>query len=239
MSFYTTLSFYHSTTPPKLTGADLAAFVSMFGSLGLSKPGEGTVSYGIKFGQSIDQDDEPISVDDPPINGISVVNFPTYDAEGQLESLAELAEALKSIDGTIYRASLSLGLVSDSIFDAVCRQPSEENDIPLQINHWGLEIGPILSYSLGSDEIYMVGLIAVNLNGYGYLYPWTFRELIDRVEAVSPIAGLMEGCRRLWPIAPREPEPEVIEARQRMGELWPYPRADLPWDWFWALGESG
>ncbi len=246
MSFYTTLSFYRPTRPPKLNGGDLAKFVTMFASLGLSQ--DGIIRYGIKFGRSIDKDEKPISSDDPPVNGISIVRFPAYDAEGTFETLAELAEALKKIDGTIYRANLSLGLVTDSIFESLRRLPSEENEEALTLDSWTLEIGPTQSYSMGSDDMFLVGLIAISLHGYGYLYPWTLRDLIDRAEAIAPIVGLMEGCRRLWPIVPsqrtwpinpNQPGRRVIKARQRMGKLWPYDRPDLPWDWFWGLGESG
>jgi hypothetical protein len=166
MSFYTTLSFYRGTPPPKLTGADLAAFVTMFAALELGKAPDGdpNYTYGIKFGRSIDQDEEPMSSDDPPVNGISVVNFPEYDAEGQFTSLAALADDLKTLDGTIYRAYLGLGLVSDPIFEAVCRQPSAENSVPLKINGWSLEVGPIVSHSIAGDEAYLVGWIAVSLS---------------------------------------------------------------------------
>jgi hypothetical protein len=246
MSFYTTLSFYRPTKPPKLKGGDLAEFVTMFASLGLTKE-EGIIGYGIKFGRSIDQDEKPISSEGPSVNGISVISRIRYDAEGDFKSLAELAEALKEIDGTIYRASVSLGLVTDSIFESLRRLPSEANDLPLTLDSWSLEIGPTLSYSMGSDDVFLVSLIAINLSGHGYLYPWTFRELIDRAEAIEPIAGLMEGCRRLWPIVESkrtwpidrsQPGRRVVKTRERMGKLWPYSRTDLPWDWFWGLGEG-
>ncbi len=85
----------------------------------------------------------------------------------------------------------------------------------------------------------MVGWIAVNLDGPGYLFPWSFRDLVDRAEAIAPVRELMSLCRRTWPVAPGEPDRRVIEARRMMGELWPYPRLDGPWDWSWGLGESG
>ena len=150
MSFYTTLSFYRPDRPPRLTGEDLASFVSAFAALGLA--------------------DE--------------------------------------------RRSLNL-------------------------DSWSLEIGPITSHDLGGEVVYMVGWIAVGMHGYGYLYPWTLCDLIERAEACAPVHALMDLCRRTWPVAAKKPPRQVIKARQKMGELWPYPDTDRCWDWCWGLRESG
>ena len=241
MSFDTTLWFYQPVSPPTLTGADLAGFVSAFASLGLSGDEE-PFRYGIKFGRSIDQDEEPTTLWEPamPDGLISTLIWPEYDAEASdVASLDLLAESLAELSGTIYRADLGLGRIKADLFKQIRRERSEENDQDLSLEDWSLTAGPILSHSLGSEHTFMVGWIAVGLYGNGYLFPWSFRDLIDRAESIAPIRDLMDLCRRTWPVPRVAPDPETIEARRTMGELWPYPRLDGPWDWAWGIGESG
>ncbi len=240
MSFYTSFSFYMPNTPPTLTGTDLAGFVTSFASLGLADE-EGPIGYRVKLGRAIDQDERPTHWDEPitPDGVISVARRIEFDAEAtDLLTHAQLAASLAELDGSIYRANLDLGYVAEPVLSRTMRNPSEENDVALRLDHWGLQIGPIMSHALGREGTYMVGWIAVAMHGYGYLYPWRLHELVDRVEASPGIRGLMDLCRKAWPIDPEKPPRGVVRARKKMGELWPYPRADIPWDWYWGLEEG-
>lgn len=240
MSFYTSLFYYRPGTPPTSTGADLAGFVASFASLGLADE-DGPIGYRVKLGRAIDQDERPTDWDESMTSDgvISVARRIEFDAEEtDLLTLAQLAESLARLDGSIYRADLDLGHVVQPVLSRTKRSPSEENDVALTLTHWGLQIGPILSHALGGEGAYMVGWIAVTMHGYGYLYPWGLRELVDRVEASPGIRGLMDLCREAWPIGPEKPPRGVVSARKKMGELWPYARADLSWDWYWGLAEG-
>jgi hypothetical protein len=232
MSFYTSLFFYRPGAPPTLSGADLAAFVANFASLGLAG-GTGPIGYRVKFGRAIDQDERPTHWDEPvtPDGIVSVARRTEFDVEeADLLSLARLTGNLAKLDGLIYRADLDLGYVADPIYSRTERSPSEENDAALELSHWGLQVGPILSHALGGDAVYMVGWIAVAMHGHGYLYPWGLRELVDRVEAAPGVVTLMALCREAWPVGPEKPPRGAVRARKKMGELWPYVRADLPGD---------
>jgi hypothetical protein len=241
MSFYTSFFYYRPDTPPLMTGADLSGFVSEFAALGLAS-GEGSIGYRVKFGRSIDQDEQPSAWDEPIMPG-GVISVPCeieYDAEGSdLPDLARLAGDLAPLDRPIYRATIDLGGVADAVYSRTERGPSEENDISLSLDSWNLRVGPIMSHSLGVVDTYMVGWIAIAMHGYGYLFPWSFRDLIDRAESAPGIRDLMSLCRRTWPVEPTKPRRNVVKARKTMGELWPYPDARLPWDWYWGLAESG
>jgi hypothetical protein len=49
---------------------------------------------------------------------------------------------------------------------------------------------------------------------------------------------MTELCRATWPVAPERPDRRQKKARRQMGDLWPYPKLDRPWDWYWGLSES-
>lgn len=227
MSFYSKLSFYSPNAPLILTGTDLAAFVSAFASLGLAdKDKQGLIGYHVKFGRAIDQDEQPTDEDEPIL----------FDIEkGRLPSIDHLANELAGLNGSICRSHLMLGHIDGDISDQVKRRPSKENNSGLVLDVWNLEIGPIESYKIDTDDPFRVGWVAVGMSGYGYLYPWSFRGLIDRAEAITPIRKLMDLCRRTWPVAPEEPSLRVIQMRKEMGDLWPYPDIDRPLDWYWGL----
>ena len=246
MSFETTLSFYRPTAPPEIHGLGLAGFVSAFDALGVANDGPGvTLAYEIRFGRSVDQDDRPTDwlepvLEGPTGGGIYGIRSVDFDAEGTAPSLKDLAGALAALGGRpIYRANLTLGLVVDPVYDGLSRGPSEENEVGLGLDSWSMEVGPIVCFDLATEEPWHVGWIAVQIGGPGYLYPWTFRDLVDRAEAIAEIRGVADLCRGTWPVAAASPPRRVVKARKAMGDLWPYPRADPPWDWFWGLQESG
>lgn len=113
------------------------------------------------------------------------------------------------------------------------------NDVALALDdHGGLRVGPILSHALDGEDAFMVGWIAVVMHGHGYLYPWRLRGLVDRAESAPGIRRPMDLCRETWPVGPGQPRRGVARARKSMGELWPGPRTDLPWDWYWGPAEG-
>ena len=129
-------------------------------------------------------------------------------------------------------------LQNDQITGAIQRINSPENKHDLTLGDWTCEIGPIQSFDLRSDEPLQVGWISVSLSGYGYLYPWSFADLVERVEADPGMRRVAELCRKSWPVPVELPDDGIRELRQKVGGLWPYP-ADLPWDWYWGIAETG
>jgi hypothetical protein len=110
--------------------------------------------------------------------------------------------------------------------------------VDLYLDQWFMEIGPIISCDLGSEDLFHVGWLSVSLSGYGYLYPWTFAELVQRAEGDSSIRRVTELCRATWPVEAGRRDRRQKTLRKRMGDLWPYPEIDRPWDWYWGLSES-
>ncbi|WP_165068796.1 hypothetical protein [Paludisphaera rhizosphaerae] len=254
MSFQTSLLLYRPQPPRDLTAAKLAGFVREFAALGLSEPD--FLSFKIKFGKSVAQDSRPTAWDEP-VPGtrgcISTWREIEYDAEDSgIPDLARLADALDALPAKpIYRAWVSLGDPTRPVYEALWREPSEENDQQLGFNlGWSLTAGPIECCEIASDGPFQIGWLAVSLSGQGYPYPWTYRDLIARAEAVPGVPALLDLCRRAWPLDPprfpllhlrdssRAPR-HIVQLRKSMGDLWPYDDLGEPWDWCWGISVSG
>jgi hypothetical protein len=138
---------------------------------------------------------------------------------------------------------LSLGWPTDALTDDLKRVDSPENDNDFVPDLWAMEIGPIetASFSEPADTIgapAQVGWIGVSISGYGYLFPWTFTELVQKAERNPGMQKVMQMCKTTWPVPPGRVEPRIVKLRKQLGPLWPYPQHDLPWDWYWGLREG-
>jgi hypothetical protein len=235
MSFYTVLHFYRPRTPPVITGAALAKFVRAVDRLHVSE-----VKYPqtvqVKFGKAIDQDEEPSTWSEQVNRGICVSKEIEWDVAIQCESLRAVSEGLVSHNRPVYRAFIELGSATTDIFQHLARVNSPENNVDLTLDSWSLEIGPVISAALDSEVQFHIGWISVNLSGYGYLYPWTPAELVERAEKHSGIRQVMELCKKTWPVEPKRPDLHHTKMREQMGDLWPYSEIDVPWDWYWGIG---
>lgn len=129
--------------------------------------------------------------------------------------------------------------VVDEIFEALTRPPSSENEVPLGLCWLDLELGPIDTFKLSSSRSWVVGWISVSLSGNGYLYPWKLKELVQRAEGSAKLQGLLQVCRRTWPVKAERPGLLTLLRRARMKDLWPYDTLSRRWDWYWGLAESG
>jgi hypothetical protein len=236
VSITTELHFYRPTDPPIVTGGSLAEFVRAFQNLGLCEE-KGSRAVRLKFGEAIDQDEKPSAVYEPVNSVVYSVSEIEWDAAEQCESVSSVQTLLAAIRKPIYRAHLELGAATDDVIEQLKRVNSPDNDTDLWLTGWGLHIEPILSASF-TTETYFIGWISVSISGYGYLFPWTFSDLVQRAEAHPGIRQLKELCRRTWPVEARSPTPQQQEVRKQMGELWPYDRIDLRWDWYWGLQEG-
>jgi hypothetical protein len=237
MSFHTTLMFYRPRRPPIITGDSLAAFVEGFARTHLSK-GKPSLGFRLKFGAAIDQDEKPTIWDEPLSKLIFESREIDWDIVEQCKSLSEAALKLGRHPGTIYRAWLDLGDAIPDLRELLFRPSGPENDRWLGLESWSMQIEPIESCGQGSESIFVVGWIGVNLSGYGYLYPWTFNDLFRRVNQHPRIPELMELCRKTWPVDPDYLDDRTQDLRRQMGELWPYPDLDRRWDWYWGLASS-
>jgi hypothetical protein len=239
MSFYTSLLYYRPTPPPIITGPDLAAFVRAFDQLAVSTE-NGPYTLQIKFGKAIDQDDKPAHWMQPMRDapGISTLAEIDWDIDKFCGSLEEDATQIGSHEQPIYRGFLSLGSVVENVGKDLRRAPCADNDQELCFDDWNMTIGPVQCSSLQGKQ-FSVGWIALKLSGYGYLFPWTFAHLVRRAERNPTLQKVTRLLQETWPVPAKAPLPEHVAERKMMGELWPYPDLDRPWDWYWGLRETG
>jgi hypothetical protein len=225
LSFHTSLMLYRPGKPPLVRGPELARFVREMEALG-ALSGRGLFRLEVKYGEAIDEDDADDVSDDE------------WDVDEDPGSVNGLVSALERLERPIYRAFLMMGGAPREIFLALWRPPSTENRVELLLSEWSLGLGPVAVADLESVEIVHPGWMELGISGRGYLYPWTFRDLIGRAESSPKVQAVAELCRRSWPVDPGPPDEGERRLRKKLGELWPYDM-DRIRDWAWGLEESG
>ena len=192
------------------------------------------------FGDAIDQDHKPsIIVEESHHPGIYTMAEIDWDVNlSDNPTIEEMIDCLASDQRLIYRASISLGIPIDDVLEPITRVDSPENEIDFTPNSLSIAVGPIECFSLGSDPL-SVGWISLDLCGDGYLFPWTLRDVFERISASSVIRRLTDVCRSFWPVPAELPSPELVELRRQFHEVWPYDQFDKSLDWYWGLQETG
>lgn len=238
MGFYTSLLYYRPGPPPRVTASDLGGFFVELEECGLLE-GEEELTLALKFGESVDDDDKPISWDEPTdvplIYGRGEIG---WDVELRSQSLAALADQLHAESGTIFRASGTLGMLTDSASQHITRPPCDQNEHGFAAWDCSLTIGPIENCTLSMDKPVHVGWLAIGISGDGYLFPWEPKDIVARAEQSEPLKQLAAICRRHWPSSAPSPNSQTVELRKSMEQGWPYADVRKPLDWCWGVYES-
>ncbi len=232
----TSLLFYRPTEPPPITAVALASFLRSFAELSAARD-DASAAAQIKFGATVDTDDTPASWDEEVAEGIFVERTLAWDLTVQAASIHKLADALAHRSATLYRAVLELGPPDSGLCQQLQRPPEDKNDRGLSLERWSLDIGPVHSAAIGSDDFFVIGWVSLRLSGTGSLFPWTFERLVQRAETHPAVRQATELCKTTWPVDPEQPTPRLRRRRQRLGELWPLADMDAPLDWCWGLLE--
>jgi len=225
MSFFSSLVYYRPGPPPKVTGDGLSQLIR--GILNSEFVTDSRDTLEVKFGDAIDPESD--EEDEDEID---------WDIAGQY-SLSEMIDALSSDQRLICRADVSFKTPCDSLLDSISRRDSPENEVDLNPDCMAIEIRPVKIRRLENEEPFHVGWASMYFSGYGYLYPWTLRDVVARAESSQEMQHLMQLCRSHWPVAGSMADPSVVALRKRLGELWPYDKFDKPWDWCWGVVETG
>jgi len=239
MSFWSSLNLVRAAAPPVVTAAAIGRFVSELAATG-ALAGDETPLCQIKYGPRVDADEQTTDVMQWDESGIigTVCEYP-WDRSETFPSLAALSEALTTDDRRVYRAFLSLGGVVPEIVAALTRQPSEQNEVGLCLYGLSFSVGPVLVAGLGSEFPVFAGWIGLSFSGPGYFYPWKFRQVRERAEAVESVQRLVATCRAAWPVAPTPASAEAVAGRRHAADLWLYDDFALPPDWLWFASETG
>ena len=238
MSFYTKLNLYRPSKPPVITGESLANFIDAFQGLRVSE-GKARLGVEVKFGMAIDQEEKPIQDYERRHDLVWSPKEPQWDLESHCPSLKAIYRLLARYNENIYRAFIELGCAKPDICGLLTRNGCPDNEVELHLDGWSLEIGPVFSSILGSEDHFFVGWVSLSISGSGYLFPWTFAELVQRAESDEGIRKVRELCKKTWPVDPMPPNLRQKKMRRKMGDLWPYSKIDLPWNWYWGIDETG
>lgn len=253
MSFYTLLKFYRPTRPPRVTGPVLAEFVRELCSTGLFQR-KGGEYLKVKFGRSIDQDDND-TAEEVPVRGLPgmfTIRPIEWDLDHDRIGLDDALALLANHDRPVYRAAVTLGTLRRDVYEALqTRRPPPEERMNLSLWDCNVSLGPEAIGSMSSEASFTLGWMAVSFSGNGYLFPWTPRDLTSKAASLPQLQPVIQICRRMFPVdpdgspnvlqklAPAVRKRRVRELRRKMGDLWPLDDLDAPWDWYWGVSETG
>jgi len=193
----------------------------------------------IKFGESIDCNKKRTWQLKRLASGLFNYQEINWDLELSNATLPEMKERLASEQRTVYRAFVMMGNPIDNILRPLTRQNSPENEIDFLPSDLTLEMGPIECGDLSSTVPERVGWIGLGLSGAGYLFPWTFSDVLQRLQATPEIHLITEACRSSWPVI--EPAKKSLFTRIResvVGQTTTNTTVN-PSDWAWGMNETG
>jgi hypothetical protein len=234
MSFYTSIKYYRPGRPPQVTCDQFARFVSaLCDTRAFGTDASDLRSLMVRLGDRIKRDRLGILSDSQkcPCD---------IELEYAPRELQEIIDCLAGDDRSIYRAWVSLGEPINEVTNPIRHSGHPENEEGFCPDALSVGIGPVELAHLDSHRGWLVGWISLDISSQGYLFPWTFREVVEKLEAIPAVQRLMKVCRELWPVPPDPPPPELVEQRRQNADyLWPYDDLEKPMDWYWGLHESG
>jgi hypothetical protein len=234
MSFYTLVHYCRPLAPPIVAASKLAAFLREIDRLQISSTRDLDVAN-VKFGESIDQDDDPLSFVLPIDDRYEEIVEIDWDVIVENQSLQDVADAIaKHEPRHVYRAFIDLGDATDEICRSAAPRGASDNPYELALHRWSLNIFPIAAATHASLPEF-AGWMSLALSGPGLLFPDTFSDLATRLESTHAVRDVMRLCSDTWPVPSIFPDASEIARGRRLADRWPYAELDRPWDWHWVL----
>ncbi len=238
MGFFTSFQ-YTCPEAPAVTATQLADFLRQLKACDALDP-SGLFSLQAKYGKAIDRDRKPTFELVEIARGMCETREIAWDIDNfQCSSINDVIDSLSAEGRTIYRAHAMLGSVSNEVFEAINRKGSPENDRDLTPDTWSIQLGPITACGLEWEKEVHVGWLSVGVSGYGYLYPWTFRDWVQHAQTCPAIMKVCELCRQTWPCSGAKPGWSLRRARKSIGKMWLGETLKDPVDWYWTCSETG
>jgi len=252
-SAYTSLVCYRAGgRPPVVTATDLVRFVEQVFALNYLE--SDTMDLRIRFGQTIDQDNNPTA----EASAVKVPGFDWHINESGIPH-AQALELLRQpptsrgverkrkhaldifgpktitekFEPNIYRAHLSFGKLKEESVEELCRKFGSI----LLLTEFSFTIDAVKLIDRAKPAVFQVGWMSFTLGGPGQLFPWTYEELIAKPRIHRELNNIRNICRKLWPASTNPVPPKMMEGRRHMGQLWSEP-LNAPFDWYWAIQES-
>jgi hypothetical protein len=238
MSYWSSMNLVRMGPPPRVTTSAMREFVLELSKMRVLED-ENDFSWRIKFGERVDADELTTNLIDWNESGmIGTQREYPWDVNLAYKTIADFANSTEADNKPVYRALIGLGTSNDEIVNALTRNPCEDNEYPMCLWSLWFEVGPIQITSLGSESVIQAGWMNLSFSGPGYFFPWDFRFAKQRLESVDIVQGIVELCRKTWPVPKSSTSAKTIAARQECSELWMYDDFALSQDWLWFASEN-
>ncbi len=265
MGFYSEAVYYRPGEAPVVTAKEVGAFLQKLLQTDFIKASR-LSSADINWGAKITSDVRPF-FDEQPVNtttyrqpwwkrlfrnkprpafttSITTLKSidPDFSCDGDFD---ELIVKLLSQDGNIGRLNIVGGLTEEQYQWFQGPHPSGEQ-LNFRPDSWSLQFGEIGLHSITGWDLtdgetiseVVVGMMAFSIHGYGYFYPWEFRDWIEKFCIGTPIQEVCSLLRLTWPVTPAAPSADMVKIRRECTGLWPYDKLDAPLGWAWGPSES-
>lgn len=240
MGGWTSVSLaYPMVEPPAISVGQLADFIERFQASGVTSVAHNHRALEVKLGEAIDQDNRSLCYEVPVEGCRGLSQFKSQDIDVEVRGAGiDLAAPLRSITGTVYRASVCFGCISDGATDAV-HDAIGDGYLAARLFDWGFEIGPLSIESPITGGVLDVGWISLSLGGQGYMTDnLSSSDLVSLVRELPECKRVEELVRSFWSVPPRRPSRKLRKIRREMGQYWIGVSDDEPLDWFWMFDGS-
>ncbi|MEM6505665.1 MAG: hypothetical protein AAF711_09375 [Planctomycetota bacterium] len=265
MGFFSSAVFYRPATPPAVTAKGLAIFLEQLRQTDIAKDSK-LSSVQINWSDRISEKVRPFDLEASETDTThkqpwwkrlfiphrestvttSISTIKSLDPDFSHDSdFNSLIERLRNTDQTIGRLYLS-GSLTDEQYEWFQEPHPSGEEINFSPDSWSLTFGEVnLSRLNGWDldngetisEV-QIGMMSFSLDGYGYFYPWTFKEWVEKFTLAPGLQEVCDLCRQTWRIESVPPSDELVMLRRECEELWPYDNIHAPLDWAWGPEES-
>ena len=239
MSRHSSLSFIYPFKPPTVTTLTLQSFWNDI-ILEASKPS--TLNcVKLKYGNSIDQDYQSTNMIDwgPEDSNHSLIGFcREYEWDYRIEGkpFEQSWPDLSLCDKILYRADvLSINSIRSDLQRELVYNIEDEHRY-FSPDSIGLHIDPAVPCTLGSTDLLCVGLIRIDLSGYGYFCWQPITKYWEQIKESQIVKIIQRLCRKHFPVPSFDLEMESI---QEFGELFLNKSSYQTGDWIISLHETG
>ena len=243
MGFFSNAVFYRPDTPPIVTPNELSAFLEKLLNTGFAKHSKLSTAD-INWGDQISEDIRPFDLEEDNEGGWSTIKSidPDFSYDGDFRGLIS---ELKTRKQTIGRLFISGNFNKEQYEWFQSPHPSGE-EINFRPDSWSLEFGEVRLGTLSGWELdngeeisdLQIGMMSFAISGYGYFYPWEFKDWVEKFTISPCLQEVCELCRSTWPVDSAPPSEELVMLRRECDGLWPYDDIHAPIGWAWGPSET-
>ena len=235
MSLFSSLLIFYPSDPPKITLAEARTFCDQLRNI-LSLR-DILLAVDIKYGESIDQDDETTNLMEWNETGTTgrFVQYP-WDHEGRNLPWTELWPGRDAEVRHLYRASIGLGRLPKPVGTELMAMRDEKTSHEFVApDSLSFQIDPVLPATLNTTELFAYGYIGLSFSGNGF-FSWQPLSRYWEQARVSPtLRAVLQLCRETFPV----PRLQLGQLSADLGELFLNREEYRQGDWIVSVSETG